>query len=247
MNNPRLIVADDFSVAWAKAVIELKENNWNAWNWVVTIKDPCVVNNDAIKEMSGFCLSKGLLSPDKVQHTIFPLAFYKNNRVHNRNEFYRAYNKFYGLTRKMPHSGWGTYFKRMISYTTSEGKKYDQLGHIIDHINKRPTNYGSANFMVIPQIGKDSNRIMGSPCLNYVTVQVEKDKKNKIINLLAVYRNHDFRERTFGNYWGLCELLKYICTETYSAVGRVTCVSSHAFIKNDKNDLYLIAKHILGE
>ncbi len=247
MNIPCLIVADDFSIAWAKAVIRLQENSWKAWNFVVTINNPCSINQDAINEVSGFCKRKGLLTPDKVQHTIFPTYYYRKDRIHNRQKLYKVYDKFYGMTRQMEHSGWGTYFKRMISYTTSSGQSYDQLGSIIDHINNRPKNYGSAHFMVIPQVGKESNKIMGSPCLNYLTVQVENINDNRCISLLAVYRNHDYRERTFGNYWGLCDLLKYICEETNSIVGTITCISSHAFINNDRSELQIIAKHILGE
>lgn len=88
---------------------------------------------------------------------------------------------------------------------------------------------------------------MGSPCLNYVTIQVENTGANRTIHLLAVYRNHDYRERTFGNYWGLCDLLKYICSETSSVVGSVTCISSHAYVVNNKASLLKIANEILGE
>ena len=247
MNTPCLIVEDDFSVAWAKAIIELRNHSWNAWNFVVTISNPCSTSCGAIAEITDFCTRRGLLTPQKVQHTIFPAHFYKEDRVKNRNKLYKAYDVFYRISRKMDHSGWGTYFKRMISYTTPNGDSYDQLGSIIDHINNRPTNYGSAHFIVIPQIGKESNKIMGSPCLNYLTVQVESNDENRSISLLAIYRNHDYRERTFGNYWGLCDLLKYICKETDSTVGSVTCVSSHAYVSNNKNDLLTIANHILGE
>ncbi len=247
MNNPCLIIEDDFSIAWAKAIMKLKDNAWNAWNYIVTINNPCVFNENAINDMTKYCESKGLLSPKKVQHTIFPTYFYKGNRIHNRKEFYRAYNKYYNLTRNMEHRGWGTYFKRMISYSTSSKENYDQLGNIIDHINSRTSNYGSSHFLIIPQVGNESNRIMGSPCLNYITVQVEKNKDNRKISLLAVYRNHDYRKRTFGNYWGLCDLLKYICQETNSDVGSITCISSHAFVDEDKQDLYIVAKKILGE
>ena len=247
MNNPVLIMESDFSHAWAKAIIELKNNSWDAWNFVVTINNPNEVNNTAVQKLTDFAKGKGLIIPDKVQHTIFPSRYYKNDRIKNREKLYRIYNRFYDYTRQKPHSRWGTYFKRMISYETKNNEEYDQLGNIIDHINKRKKNYGAAHFMFIPQIGAESNRKMGSPCLNYVTVQVEKTGGNKTINLLAVYRNHDYRERTFGNYWGLCSLLKYICNETDSTVGSITCISSHAYVNNDKTELFKIAKDILGE
>lgn len=247
MNNPILIVEDDFSQAWAKAIIELKKQNWDAWNFVVTIKNPEIINYDAVEILNDFAKKENLVTPSQVQHTIFPSRFYKGERIHDKEKFYHCYNKFYKYTRKQPHSGWGTYFKRMISYYTKDGKEYDQLGNIIKHINDRNVNYGCSHFMIIPQVGRESNMIMGSPCLNYIAIQVEKQNNQKIINLLALYRNHDYRKRTFGNYWGLCELLKYICVETNSTVGSLTCVSSHAFVSNSKKELYKISNKILGE
>lgn len=246
MNEPVLIVANDFATAWAKALVKLKDLSWEGWNFVVTINDPLIVDASAIKYLDDFTNSKNLISPSKVQHTIFPQRIY-DKCINNRVELYRRYDRFYSITRKMPHHAWGTYFKRMISYETIKGKEYDQLGNIIDHINNRKCTYGSSNIMFIPQIESESNKTMGAPCLNYITVQVENDKGKRTISLLAVYRNHDFRERTFGNYWGLCSLLKYICTETNSSVGSLTCISSHAFINNNKTQLYEISKKILGE
>lgn len=247
MNNPILIAENDFACAWAKAILELKNNSWSAWNFVVTINSPDILNNNAVNLLTRFANSKKLIKPSQVQHTIFPQRFYKDNCVKNKSMLYRYYNKFYAMTRNMAHNNWGTYFKRMISYTTNKGEEYDQLGSIIEHINNRKNNFGAAHFMVIPQVGAESNKKMGSPCLNYVTIQVEKEGNAKIINLLAVYRNHDYRERTFGNYWGLCDLLKYICNETDSTVGSVTCISSHAYVENNKTELLRIANEILGE
>ena len=247
MNDPILMSDDDFSKAWAKAILQLKKDAWKSWNYVITIKNPAIENKDAIEKLNAFCKKAGLLLPDTVQRTIFPKHFYIQKRQHNKKDFYRAYNHFYNYTRDKEHCGWGTYFKRMISYQTKDGGEYDQLDSIIKRIKNIKSNYGSANFMVIPQVGVDSNKIMGSPCLNYITVQVEKQKEKRVVSLLAVYRNHDYRERTFGNYWGLCELLKYICTESGAELGTVTCISSHAYVEKNKTDLLKIANEIIGE
>lgn len=245
MNEPVIISEDDFSVAWANALCALKNNSWDMWNLVVTIKQPDSENNNAIKKLTDFAKSKGLIIPEQVLHTIFPQRIYKKVNKGDRERFYRWYNYFYKSTRKMPHSNWGTYFERMINYRTIDGCDYDQLGSIIDHINERKHNHGASNIIFVPQIGKDSNRTMGAPCLNYVAVQIESNSEKRIISLLAVYRNHDFRERTFGNYWGLCKLLKYICNETDSLMGCITCISSHAYVGSDKSELYNIATKIL--
>ena len=147
----------------------------------------------------------------------------------------------------MPRSGWGTYFDRMINYDTPKGA-VDQLGQIIDNIKNRSKIHGSSFVMVIPQPHKDINKLMGAPCLNYITIQVEKNKSAKnqrIINMLAVYRNHDFTERAYGNYMGLCDLLKYISIESNSSCGCLTCISSHAYVPNYKTELIKLSDKIL--
>ncbi len=246
MNEPQIIVEEDFSLAWAKALRTLKNNSWDIWNLVVTIKNPDLENVSAIDKLTNFAKSKNLIHPEQVLHTIFPQRIYKKVNKGDRKKFYKWYNVYYNDTRKMPHSNWGTYFKRMINYRTSDGYNYDQLGNIIDHINSRKNNHGASNIIFVPQIGKDSNRTMGAPCLNYITVQIESNEGNRTVSLLAIYRNHDFRERAFGNYWGLCKLLKYICIETDSSIGAITCISSHAYVDTDKSELHNIATKILN-
>lgn len=245
MNEPINIIEETFSLAWAQAIKILESHAWEAWNLIVTIKHPTVVDSAIVQELNKFARSHGLILPQQVRTTIFPFRIYKHVQMGDRDRFYRWYNSFYKKTRKMSHSNWGTYFKRMISYKTQDGDEYDQLGNIIRHIKDRNRIYGAAYIMIIPQIGSETNKTMGAPCLNYIAVQVEEENANKKIHLLAVYRNHDFKERAFGNYWGLCELLEYICRETNSNVGSITCISSHAFIDNYKRELNGIADNIL--
>ncbi len=56
------------------------------------------------------------------------------------------------------------------------------------------------------------------------------EPSNPQLSLLCVYRNHDFLERAYGNYWGLCYLLNLIACETNMEPGTLTCISSHAYI-----------------
>jgi thymidylate synthase len=245
MNIPILIFEKSFQLAWAKAVMELSSHHWIAWNVVVQIDNPMQYNNDFNNLLEQFSIKNGLISPKHVAHTIFPETFYQNGI--SRSKLYYKYWRFFNRPREKPRSGWGTYFERMIEYSTPNGN-IDQLGNIIDNINKRPVNYGASHIMVIPYLDREANKIMGGPCLNYITIQTEnvaEHRGKEVINLLAVYRNHDFTERTYGNYWGLCNLIKYIAYETKSEIGKLTCVSSHAFAQNHKRALVDIANDII--
>jgi thymidylate synthase len=251
MNKPIVICEDSFQIAWAQAIIKLHLNNWEAWNVIVQIDSPTFFNKDINNQLEYFVErnkthKNGLIPQKHVAHTIFPQRFFIDGI--SRENLYTKYWRFFNRLREKPRHGWGTYFARMISYPTLIGD-IDQLGSIIDNINDRSSNYGASYTIIIPCPNKDLNKIMGAPCLNYITIQTEKipnlDNK-KIINMLAVYRNHDFTRKAYGNYFGLCNLLKYIAHETNSHIGTLTCVSSHAFVKDYRSALLDIAKNIIG-
>jgi thymidylate synthase len=250
MNSPIVICENSFQLVWAQAIIALKTNHWDAWNIVVQIDHPELFNKKINNLLEEFVKKhkteeNKLISPKHVAHTIFPQRFFTKGI--SKDKLYEKYWRFFKRPRKEPRHGWGTYFVRMISYPTPDGD-IDQLGGIIKNINDRPKNYGASYTIVIPCPHQDLNRIMGGPCLNYITIQTENAsglKDIKIINMLAVYRNHDFTKRAYGNYLGLCHLLKYIAHETNSQIGTLTCVSSHAFLQECKQPLLEIANAIL--
>lgn len=248
MNAPTVIVDSNFQEVWAQALLKLKANHWKMWNLIVQINCPSAIDIEIQDSVMQFAKLHGLITPVQVAHTIFPYKYYKQGT--SRDMLYKKYWRYFQFTRTQPHRGWGTYFERMIRYSPdgNDGHAVDQLSNIIDAINGRSTNYGAAYVIVIPYPQKESKRKMGAPCLNYLTVQVEAGEIQRYcINLLAVYRNHDFLERAYGNYLGLCKLLEYIAAETNSEVGKLTCISSHAYVQNHKRELESLAGFILGD
>lgn len=238
MNEVIAIQSGNFQNAWAQVVLELKNHSWNAWNVVVQIKNPLEIDEDKHRIMENFAADKGLVGQNQVAYTIFPYKLYKGQE---RDVFYKQYWKYYNANKLDSYANWkDTYFARLIRYN-SNGVEIDQLGTIIDSIKNRTINNGSSYVMIIPYPQKDIKRKMGAPCLNYITVQVELINCRRYINLCSVYRNHNFRERAYGNYYGLGKLLEYIALETKSIVGVLTCVSSHAYIDGDKARLLQIA------
>lgn len=234
MNKPIVICEGNFQAAWRKVCIELSKNKWELWDIVVEIETPLLINMDYNNLVTQFAMDHNLIKPRDVAYTIFPYGFYYLDRDSER--LYKKYWRFFKYTRKKDHSGWGTYFERMISYPI-ENKKVDQLGNIIKSINNSTRDFRAAYTMIILKPGFENTKLLGSPCLNYLAVRTEPSSSGRAINLLAVYRNHDFLERAYGNYLGLCKLLEYIAYETVSNIGKVTCMSSHAFVNASKIDL----------
>lgn len=233
MNKPIVICEESFQEAWRKVSIELSKNKWELWDIVIEIGNPLLINMDYDKTVTEFAVEHCLIKPRDVAYTIFPYGFYDLNR--DAEKLYKNYWRFFKHTRRSEHSGWGTYFERMIRYP-GEKSEVDQLGNIIKSINNRSRNSKAAYTIIIPKPGSENIKPLGSPCLNYLAIRTEPSNESRIINLLAVYRNHDFLERAYGNYLGLCKLLEYIANETGSNVGKVTCISSHAFVGKFKID-----------
>lgn len=244
MNEPIIITSDTIHDVWRKAVVIISEKSWDIWNLVVHIKISEPISDTIINELSLFCDSKRILRPKDVAYTIFPFNLYSDSS--SAQSFYDMYrDKFYPWTRKRPKSGWGTYFYRMINYERN-GKVTNQLDKIITAINSRRTLTRNCFNISILYPDKECSRHMGAPCLNYITLQLETSETNTI-NMLAVYRNHDFLERAFGNYWGLYKLLEFIAAETSSMIGTLTCISSHAFVPKHRTDLLDFVKRSINE
>jgi len=241
MSLPILISSDSFQEAWLVATTKLSENHWEIWNIVTHIKNPLIFDGTFHQKMDVFSKGNNILNPKAVCYTIFPFHLY--NRSIDRTSLYSNYiERFYPRTQsQLKHTNWGTYFQRMISYST---EKVNQLENIISAINNRKVDSKAAFTIIIQKPGSETIRKMGSPCLNYIAVQI--CTHSKTISLLATYRNHDYLNKTYGNYWGLCELLKFICTETGYNIGTVTCISSHAYVQGNKRELKNLIEDLNG-
>lgn len=233
MNTPALITGQTFQEVWLKAANYLRNNNWDVWNLVVQITDPTSYDKLINTTFKNFAEDNNKVSPKGVAYTIFPHKLYK--RVNSADDLYYTYmNKIYPWTRGREHSGWGTYFQRMIAYPSMKGST-NQLSNIINAINNRDRLSRASYTIVIERPGGETIKPLGAPCLNYIAVQLEPGIKPKI-SLLCVYRNHDFFERAYGNYWGLCNLLCFIAKETNLSPGSLTCISSHAYVDGSKTN-----------
>jgi thymidylate synthase len=248
MNNPIVINADTIEDAWSQAICCLNDNNWELWDLVVRIATPTVYSKNLHTRLTEYARKHNLIEPNQVSYTIFPHKLVRNGRPFD--EICRGYlEKYYPMTRKAAHAGWGTYFHRMISYPTARNgqvRRINQLGHIIAEIRKSKRVLRTAYTLVIPVPGGENTKPLGTPCLNSIAIRQEPIGGNRVVSLLAIYRNHDFSQRAYGNYYGLSKLLEYIANETGSRCGSLTCVSSHAFTDKAnatmRRELSLISK-----
>jgi len=234
----KYIKGKNITDSWIAVVEYLFKNRNEAFNIVVQIKNPIELNDKVKCEYERFCKKYNLLNIHQISYTIFPDTLYKNVAKENADKLFELYNKNFNRIK----TSWGTYFNRMIywPYYNRKNKKVvyiNQLKEIIFMLNKRNRIYRTPYFITISSPNVDLKKPFGGPCLNYIALQLDRnDKGKKIINLLAVYRNHNFIERAFGNYIGLGQLLNFICKESNYNMGYLTCISSHAYISTDKRN-----------
>jgi hypothetical protein len=235
IDSPTLVSRSSFQEGWLEAAKHLSAHGWRAHNLVVSIEDTLKFDADFHAEACGFADRFGLLDPKHVAYTIFPHGLYRWFATADR--LFRAYNRENGMYDRLSRRrrpGWGTYFRRMTHYVTCKGT-VNQLSRVIQAIRSRNRTSKAAYTIVIPQPGGETVRPLGAPCLNYLAIQMEPETPPHL-GVVCVFRNHDFVRRAYGNYWGLCNLLKFIACETGTRPDRLTCVSSHAYVDTCRRD-----------
>lgn len=232
IDEPLSVIRDSFQQAWLEVVKLLALSNWERRNLTVQIRNPQLFDDDLHWEFDAFSRQVGMLGPRHVAYTIFPHGFYAKGKT--AAHLFDHYNRENGLYERLHRRkrGWGTYFRRMTHYD-GRGAPVNQLRNVIDALNTRDRVSKAALTIVIQRPGGETTRPLGGPCLNYLAVQAERNAETTL-GLLAVYRNHDFLEKAYGNYWGLCNLLRFLATETGANVGPLTCISSHAYVDGHK-------------
>jgi len=228
---PQQVFADSFQEGWISASKLLFENKNEIRNLVVHITDTSIINNDIHEAYDNFCASNNFIRPKHVAYTIFPFGLMKGRSA---EKVFNTYNRKHGMYERVKNN-WGTYFRRMTCYTGHNNKKINQLERIIKALKSRSSVYKAAYTIMIQHAGSENTRPLGGPCLNYIALQLAPGTPNHL-GILAVYRNHHFVKRTYGNYWGLIKLQNFICEETGFAPGPFTCISSHAVIEGRISD-----------
>jgi thymidylate synthase len=221
----QIIITNNCLTAWRDACNHMLVTG-DGFNLFMEIEEPLNFNQGQLNEI----IANGILNNSALQdviNTIFPYKLF-NKRAYNPIEgFYALHEAIYNRGRSFRvrnRSRWGTYFLR---FTRFGRNSFNQLQNIIEAINRRNNNHLACFNMHVTSVELDSNiRKLGGPCLQYIQLSQE----NGIINLTAVYRNHDFYEKALGNYIGLARLLEFICNQTNHDMGIITCHSIHYYL-----------------
>jgi hypothetical protein len=180
-----------------------------------------------------------------VANTIFPQSLYIERLGQGAEaHLYGLEERARGVTHLRNRQG--TYFERMVAWPVEKPRRgqktetFNQLNQAVTRLRRlreqgkrrgnqfeigltSPADQAIAVPIIIP--GRD-RQTMGFPCLSHVSLSLQKG----VIHMTAIYRNHEFIRRGYGNYVGLGRLLRFVAQQSGWPVGELTCVSASAAV-----------------
>lgn len=221
--------------AWKMGVAAVLAAGGHRKNLIVTIQRPCDVDPTWLLARSPHRFAPRGDDIRDVANTIFPekLAL----RVDTRAALYEQYLKRHDRTRRWRRGqhAWGTYFERLIRFPASG---VNQLDRAIVKLRTWPTRNTTGLVFHLSSPAVDAPRTRGGPCWHYGELLWNADGS---LDLVAVYRNHDYFNKVLGNYIGLGRLLRFICEQSGKRPGALVCHSVHAYHEGSQGALRALA------
>jgi len=243
------------SVAWVQGLEALLELDGETVNFTVAIDAPTTELPAIRGEVDSFIDERrrtktGIQRISTVANTIFPQSLYVERLgIDAETHLYEMERRSRPVTRR--RNSRGNYFERMVAWPGADGQTFNQLDQAITRLRRlreaghqrgnqfevglaTPADEAIAMPVAVP--GRDRQTI-GFPCLSHVSLSLQKG----VVHMSALYRNHEFLERAYGNYVGLGRLLRFVAHQSGWPVGELTCVSASVtlgrFSKRSLNDL----------
>lgn len=244
-----LVEGADVSTAWLEALDTLIADGGETVNLGVSIADPTRERPEIREVLDAFIakrrrMRRGVELVSTVANTIFPQALYIE-RLGRRSEphLYEMARLGRDVSRRVKGNARGTYFERMVDWpngqvTDGDGTvaTFNQLDQAITRLRRlheqgtrrgnqfeiglsSPADEAIALPVVVPARDKQT---MGFPCLSHISVSLQKG----VVHMTAIYRNHEFIKRAYGNYIGLGRLLRFIARQSGWPMGELLCVSA---------------------
>ncbi len=231
------------SAAWVDGLERLLRGDGEAVNFTVSIADPTAEEPavrtvlDAFIDERRAAHKRSVERVSTVANTIFPESWYVE-RLGEGAEKHLYDLELESREVRHRHSGnrRGTYFERFVAWPGPDGTTFNQLDQVVQRLrstHQRGQRRGNSYEIGVTTpadeavaapvfVGGHDRQIMGFPCLSHTSFSLQKG----VLHLAAVYRNHEFIKRAYGNYLGLGRLLRFVAIQSGWPVGELTCVSA---------------------
>jgi hypothetical protein len=230
-----VVVGDDVVTAWkagCQAILAAQDSKIR--NLITEIEKPTLVNQDWFCDYDPISVgANDRLSV--VAKVLFPGTLREGDET--REQYYSGWAAVLRRGRKTRklHSSWGsTYFERLLSLGGSDNQ-IERAIHALTSWQRKET----AIVMHLSAPHLDKLKPIGSPCLQFAEILWSADDT---IDLVALYRNHDFLKKALGNFIGLGRLLAFIARESNKKPGKVICHSVRAYCDSPAKLRKLIVK-----
>ncbi len=245
------VQGENVSTAWVEALDRLLGGPGEAVNLTVVIADPtaeapqirAVV--DSFVEDRRRARRRSVEAVSSVANTLFPESLFIE-RLGQGAEAHLYEMERRGREVSHRRNPYGTYFERMVAWPDGKARRgetverFNQLDQAVTRLRRlreQGTQRGNqfevgvasgadataAMAVVVP--GRDT-LTMGFPCLSHVSLSLQKG----VVHMTALYRNHDFIKRAYGNYVGLGRLLRFVGHQSGWPTGELSCVSASATV-----------------
>ncbi|HVB14003.1 MAG TPA: hypothetical protein VNH38_04520 [Candidatus Dormibacteraeota bacterium] len=245
------VEGENVSAAWVDGLDRLLSAGGEAVNLTVAIVDPTTEVPAVRSLVDAFIDERRRRRPSSVEristvaNTIFPQSLYIEPLGEGaENHLYDLERRSRRVTRVRNRQG--TYFERMVAWPIEKPrngepvKTFNQLDQAVTRLRRlheqgvkrgnqfeiglaTPADQAIAVPIVVP--GRD-RQTMGFPCLSHMSLSLQKG----VVHMTAIYRNHEFIKRGYGNYVGLGRLLRFVAQQSGWPVGELTCVSASAAV-----------------
>jgi thymidylate synthase len=209
-------------LAWRSGVELIGQRHKSVFNLITTIDEPTIHDPTWLTRYNPALTNRGGDNINDVINTIIPtrLAFSRD-----RETLYSDYLRAHNLARRFARNSarWGTYFERLIRFGPSG---VNQLETAITKLRKWEYRAQTALVFHLSAPSLDAPRTRGGPCWQFGEIVWHA---NDALDLVVVYRNHDYYNKTFGNFIALGQLLRFICEHAEKTPGRLICHSVHAY------------------
>src|ERR1700747_2208142 len=194
---PNVAIGQTAVDAWKIACqIVLDSPNYRFRNLITEIQSPVVVDRSWFVTYD----PKSVGANDRlsvVSKVLFPPT--SRGPSESRLEFYQNWERLLKRARKAHrlHSSWGsTYFERLLSLDGSD----NQIERMINVLTNWKQRKEAAIVAHLSAPRLDAIKPIGSPCLQFLEILWGS---NNTIDLVALYRNHDYLNKALGNFIGL--------------------------------------------
>ncbi len=195
-----------------------------AFNLFTTIDQPTLFDPTWLQTHSPRQRGLGRDDLRDVIKTIFPYDL--ANKLAGRQELYSEYLRRHDRAMRFVRNrgAWGTYFERLVRFPNHPDT--NQLEAVITKLSNWQIRSGASLVFHLSTPARDKPRTRGGPCWQFGEIVWHSGNR---LDLVVVYRNHDFLNKALGNFIGLGQLLNFICTASGRTPGRLLCYSVHAY------------------